>query len=62
MKSVLEKEMEIVKQGCVYDDVCEWSKEEDGYRNCRYNFDEIDSVDFFRYCPYCGKKIKVIGD
>ena len=52
--------IEIVKKGGASDDVCEWSKEEDGYRNCRYSFDEIDSVDFFRYCPYCGKKIKVV--
>ena len=31
MKSVLEKEMEIVKHGCASDDVCEWEKGSSGY-------------------------------
>ena len=55
----IDRAIEIVKNGCASYDVCEWEQQEDGYRNCRYSFDEIDSVDFFRYCPYCGKKIKV---
>lgn len=44
----------------VSDNVCEWKQDEDGYTNCRYSYDEIDSIDFFKYCPYCGKKIKVV--
>ena len=44
----------------VSDDVCDWKQDEDGYTNCRYTYDEIDSVDFFKFCPYCGKKIKVV--
>ena len=55
----IDRSIEIVKNSCASYDVCEWEQQEDGYRNCRYSFDEIDSVDFFRYCPYCGKKIKV---
>ena len=56
-----DKAIEIVKQGSVSDDVCE----------CRrlkgYNFifktscgDVFDMKFGFKYCPYCGKKIKVV--
>ena len=53
---------EIVKQGGVADDVCEW---ECKYINDKYSYltscgnifiYETNSV----YCPYCGKKIKVV--
>lgn len=41
-------------------DVCEWKKvDEEGYQNCKCNYDET-IPDFFKYCPYCGKKIKVV--
>lgn len=68
MKSVLEKEMEIVKHGCASDDVCEWIKYD--YRTiCPKDHDANnpywripDNMDKLKYCPYCGKKIKVIGD
>lgn len=54
--------IEIVKQGGVYDDVCEWTKiDEEGYKNCECNYDET-IPNFFKYCPYCGKKIRVVGD
>ena len=44
----------------VSDDVCEWTKiDEEGYKNCECNYDET-IPDFFKYCPYCGKKIKVV--
>ena len=57
----LDKAIEIVKQGGVADDVCE----------CRllkgYNFlhktscgDIFDMENGFKFCPYCGKKIKVV--
>ena len=57
----LDKAIEIVKQSCVADDVYE----------CRllkgYNFlhktscgDVFDMENGFKYCPYCGKKIKVV--
>ena len=46
----------------VSDDVCEWTKiDEEGYKNCECNYDET-IPDFFKYCPYCGKKIKIVGD
>ena len=54
--------IEIVKQGGVADDVCEW---ECKYINDKYSYltscgnifiYETNSV----YCPYCGKKIKVV--
>ena len=52
--------IEIVKQGGVSDDtdnVCKWTKiDEEGYKNCECNYDET-IPDFFKYCPYCGKKI-----
>ena len=57
----LRNAIEIVKQGGVSDDVCE----------CRllkgYNFlhktscgDVFDMENGFKFCPYCGKKIKVV--
>lgn len=57
----LDNAIEIVKQGGVTDDVCE----------CRrlkgYNFlfktscgNVFDMENGFKFCPYCGKKIKVV--
>lgn len=43
-------------------DFCEWKQEdEEGFSNCRFNYQEIisDEVSGFVYCPYCGKKIKI---
>ena len=60
--SCIDKAIEIVKQGGVADDVCEW---ECKYINHKYSYltscgnifiYETNSV----YCPYCGKKIKVV--
>ena len=59
----IHKAVEIVKQGGVSDDVCE----------CRllkgYNFlhktscgDVFDMENGFKFCPYCGKKIKIVGN
>ena len=60
------KAIEIVKQGGVADDVCEWIKYD--YRTiCPKNHDANnpywripDNMDKLKYCPYCGKKIKVV--
>ena len=59
-----EKAIEIVKQGCVTDDCCEWKsgKSNDEWKpscepNSTYN---VFGVAWFRKCPYCGKKIKVV--
>lgn len=47
-------------------DFCEWKKYEDKrinyYKNCRWRDEDMDqlTVRHFYYCPYCGKKIKVV--
>ena len=54
--------IEIVKQGGVADDVCEWkltdTKNLMPYKTACGNEDLYDS--HYKYCPYCGKKIKVV--
>lgn len=56
--------LEIVEQGNVSDDVCEWKKQIKTYdwqpsceTNSVYN---VAGVGWFKVCPYCGKKIKVV--
>ena len=54
------KLFEIVKQGCIADDVCKCRKLKD-YRSlfktsCGYIFVR----EGFKYCPCCGNKIKVV--
>ena len=65
---------EIVKHGCASDDVCEWEKGSSGYvgypafysKCCTTNSKGLEMqthiIADWKYCPYCGKKIKVIGD
>ena len=63
---------EIVKHGGVSDDVCEWNGERSKLvtftrftTNCGDNIDlQANSklLKAFRYCPFCGKKIKIVGD
>ena len=57
---VLNKAIEIVKQGGVSDYVCEW-KYVTAYTyykvGCKEN---IVPTRYGDYCPYCGKKIKVV--
>ena len=58
--------IEIVKQGGDANDVCEWIEYD--YRTiCPKNHDANnpywripDNTDKLKYCPYCGKKIKVV--
>ena len=59
-----EKAIEIVKAGGVSDDVCEWTSTQINNEwkpscepNSTYN---VFGVAWFRKCPYCGKKIKVV--
>ena len=62
--------IEIVKQGGVSDDVCEWNGEQSRLVTytrfttaCGYSFDlqtNNELLKAFRYCPFCGKKIKVV--
>lgn len=68
MKSYGFKEaIEIVKQGGVYDDVCEWrlcDEEANVYdtscRNPHILIEGTPKENNYEYCPYCGKKIKVV--
>lgn len=60
----LNEAIEIVKRGGVSDDVCEWTSTQINNEwkpscepNSTYN---VFGVAWFRKCPYCGKKIKVV--
>ena len=64
-----EDAIEIVKQGDVSDAsdyVCEWKsgKSNDEWQpNCEPNSTyNVFGVAWFKRCPYCGKKIKTVGD
>lgn len=61
--------IEIVRQGGVDDDVCEWESDykivSDKYKRvtgCGYEFYDLHHAVEFKFCPYCGKKIKIVGD
>lgn len=57
--------IEIVKQGGVSDDVCEWQYDKH-FEFAKSKCGSIDThrIEFkeLKYCPYCGKKIKIVGD
>ena len=58
----LKEAIEIVKQGGLSDDVREWKKDdmcETVYSVCGGCFTSAYQKDF-KFCPYCGKKIKVV--
>ena len=60
----LNEAIEIVKQGSASDDICEWKQDnmcETVYRVCG-GFSTTAYQTDFEFCPYCGKKIKVVGD
>ena len=48
----------------VSDDVCEWKVKSNYYdTECSHDTDVMYGLkQDFKFCPYCGKKIKVIGD
>ena len=61
---VVDDAIEIVKHGGVSDDVCEWKSTQINNEwkpscepNSTYN---VFGVAWFKRCPYCGKKIKVV--
>lgn len=59
-KSCIDKAIEIVKHGGVSDDVCEWKMDNVGASiGCRSDLHHTGYVNR-TYCPYCGKKIKVV--
>ena len=56
--------IEIIKQCGVSDDVCEWKRDDmlhTVYKICGGCFTSVYQKDF-KYCPYCGKRIKIVGD
>lgn len=64
IRECVSKAIEIVKQGGVSDDVCEWYKVKNcnAYK-CNTHAEIHDSrVLDWCVCPYCGKKIKIVGD
>ena len=61
--------IEIVKQGGVFDYVCEWrlcDEEANVYdtscRNPHILIEGTPQENNYEFCPYCGKKIKTVGD
>ena len=65
----LNEAIEIVKQGGVSeasDNVCEWKagKSNDEWQpNCEPNSTyNVFGVAWFKRCPYCGRRIKIVGD
>ena len=51
--------IEIVKHGGVSDDCCEWESHRNNYvTSCEEDF--VPMMRGYKYCPYCGKKIKVV--
>ena len=65
-KVAIDKAIEIVNQGGVSDDVCEWK-----YNDSEYYFESScehlhifmsdgPKENEYRFCPYCGKKVKVV--
>ena len=70
----IDNAIEIVKQGGVSDDVCEWEKGSSGYvgypayysKCCATKSKGLEMqthiIADWKYCPYCGKKIKVGED
>ena len=65
------KAIEIVKQGGVSDDVCEWKVFDNSLTDepqwvyettCGKYTGEEHTSKAFAYCPCCGKKIKIVGD
>ena len=54
--------IEIVKQGYVSDDVCEWKYINDFELTSDNHESKCIERCNYIYCPYCGKKIKIVGD
>ena len=56
--------IEIVKHGGVSDNVCEYRRQLEGYNSlfitsCCHLYRVGND---FKFCPHCGKKIKIVGD
>ena len=61
MECIVENAIEIVKQGGVADDVCEWKQTSTAkYKtNCGYKLEEFFDTNAC-FCKQCGRKIKVV--
>ena len=63
---ILNKAIEIVKQGGVSDDVCEWKYNDTEYyweSSCEHLhifMSDGPKQNEYSFCPYCGKNIKVV--
>lgn len=45
----------------ISDDACEWEPHRNNYvTSCEEDF--VPMMRGYKYCPYCGKKIKIVGD
>ena len=60
--SAFSRAIEIVKQGGVSYDVCEWKVKSNYYvTECSHDTDVMYGLkQDFKFCPYCGKNIKVV--
>ena len=62
--SAFSRAIEIVKQGDVSDDFCEWTQSGDmaisPHTFSKYKIKQCDGLYALSTCPYCGKKIKVV--
>lgn len=58
----IDNAIEIVKQGGVSDDACEWELKNACYTTSIKHYYSLPTsiVKTFNNCPYCGKKIKVV--
>ena len=61
----IDKAIEIVKQGGVSDDACEWKTNDNQHMFAMWETEcgtqtMIQKLPSYKYCPYCGKKIKVV--
>ena len=62
---VLNDAIEITKHDDLSDDICKWSVSNACYtRSIKKHYNTLPTpiVRTFRYCPYCGKKIKLLVD
>ena len=63
---VVDDAIEIVKQGVVTDDVCEWKAigaNDNWSTSCDKNSTHnVFGVAWFKRCPYCGRKLKIVGE
>ena len=63
---VVDDAIEIVKQCGVSDDLCEWKAigaNDNWSTSCDKNSTHnVFGVAWFKRCPYCGRKLKIVGD